>query len=282
MTRTPAPRRTRGPSACRWCSPTCGRNRLANAGVAVHAMHPGWVDTPGVRTYLPKFRTLTRPVIRTPEQGADTLVWLLATGRTTPWSGGFWHDRAPRPVHYSRRTTETRADRDRFMARCDEDVASYVEPDPGYRPPPSRRLSYRPAWNAAISARCERRASTVSRPRPGRAPPRRAPAPRTPGRRCLLVDVGEDRPLVGVVAAGRRDHRRAEVAAGLEPAGVGAEAVGQHRHVERGEVGEELRVGHEVVDPQVDEARRRRVRAAARRARRRSGRRRAPGRRGGR
>ena len=108
--------------------------RLADAGVAVHAMHPGWVDTPGVRTFLPKFRALTRPVIRTPEQGADTLVWLLATGRTTPWSGGFWHDRAPRPVHYSRRTTETQADRDRFMARCDEAVASCVDPD---RLPPS-------------------------------------------------------------------------------------------------------------------------------------------------
>ena len=50
--------------------------RLADAGVAVHAMHPGWVDTPGVRTYLSTFRALTRPVIRTADQGADTLVWL--------------------------------------------------------------------------------------------------------------------------------------------------------------------------------------------------------------
>jgi dehydrogenase/reductase SDR family protein 12 len=55
------------------------------------------------------------------------LVWLLATRRTTPWSGAFWHDRAPRPVHYSRRTVETRADRDRFMARCDDAVASLLE-----------------------------------------------------------------------------------------------------------------------------------------------------------
>ncbi len=35
--------------------------------------------------------------------------------------------------------------------------------------------------------------------------------------------------LVGVVAAGGRDHRRAEVAARLQPARVGAEPVGQHR-----------------------------------------------------
>ena len=55
--------------------------------MAVHAKHPGWVDTPGVRAYLTQFRALTRAVIRTPEQGADTLVWLLATPRTTLWSG---------------------------------------------------------------------------------------------------------------------------------------------------------------------------------------------------
>ena len=61
------------------------------------------------------------------KQGADTLVWLLATGRPTPWSGAFWHDRAPRPVHYWRRTLETHADRDRFMARCDDAVASVLE-----------------------------------------------------------------------------------------------------------------------------------------------------------
>ena len=44
-------------------------DRLAETGIAAHAMHPGWVDTPGVRTYLPIFRTLTRPIIRPPAQG---------------------------------------------------------------------------------------------------------------------------------------------------------------------------------------------------------------------
>jgi hypothetical protein len=39
-------------------------------------MHPGWTDTKGVREWMPLFRALTRPVIRTPEQGADTVVWL--------------------------------------------------------------------------------------------------------------------------------------------------------------------------------------------------------------
>jgi hypothetical protein len=39
-------------------------------------MHPGWADTHGVRNWMPVFRMLTRPVIRTAEHGADTIVWL--------------------------------------------------------------------------------------------------------------------------------------------------------------------------------------------------------------
>ncbi len=35
-------------------------NALRERGVVVHAMHPGWVDTKGVREWLPLFRVLTR------------------------------------------------------------------------------------------------------------------------------------------------------------------------------------------------------------------------------
>ena len=73
--------------------------------------------------------------------------------------------------------------------------------------------------------------------------------------------------LVGVVAAVGGHDRRAEVIARLEPAGVGAEAVGQDRHVERLEVVPELVVGEVVVHVQVDAAARRRARAAAARGR---------------
>ena len=34
--------------------------RLAGTGVAFHAMHPGWVDTPGVAAALPGFRASAR------------------------------------------------------------------------------------------------------------------------------------------------------------------------------------------------------------------------------
>ena len=74
--------------------------RLCERGVAVHAMHPGWADTEGVRRWMPTFRRLTRPIIRTPEQGADTIVWLGAAPEALAQTGLFWHDRRPRPTHY--------------------------------------------------------------------------------------------------------------------------------------------------------------------------------------
>ena len=41
-------------------------------GTVVHAMHPGWVDTKGVQSCMPVFRTLTRPILRDLDAGADT------------------------------------------------------------------------------------------------------------------------------------------------------------------------------------------------------------------
>ena len=73
------------------------------------APHPGWVDTPGIADSLPLFKTLTRPILRTPEQGADTFVWLVGARAVPP--GRFWHDRAARPEHYTRRTRESPQDR---------------------------------------------------------------------------------------------------------------------------------------------------------------------------
>ena len=48
-------------------------------GVASYASHPGWVDTPGLASGLPTFAKLG-PLLRTPGEGADTVVWLAAGG----------------------------------------------------------------------------------------------------------------------------------------------------------------------------------------------------------
>lgn len=73
---------------------------LAADRIAVHSMHPGWADTPGLARSLPTFRKLVGPLLRTPAEGADTLVWLAVDeGAPLTESGRFWLDRRPRPLH---------------------------------------------------------------------------------------------------------------------------------------------------------------------------------------
>ncbi|MDG3013793.1 SDR family NAD(P)-dependent oxidoreductase [Speluncibacter jeojiensis] len=85
--------------------------------VTVAAMHPGWVDTPGLAQSLPLFRRITAPLLRTARQGADTAVWLAATTPAPP-SGHFWHDRRIRPTHYRRATRATQDEVDRVWGYC--------------------------------------------------------------------------------------------------------------------------------------------------------------------
>jgi NAD(P)-dependent dehydrogenase (short-subunit alcohol dehydrogenase family) len=73
--------------------------RLDTSGVLFHAMHPGWADTPGIRSGLPGFATAMGPLLRTPEQGADTAVWLASAPVSAISNGRFWLDRRARWEH---------------------------------------------------------------------------------------------------------------------------------------------------------------------------------------
>jgi len=97
--------------------------RLATSGVVSHAMHPGWVDTPGVRTFLPKLRAASALLIRTPEQGADTIVWLVASPTAARSTGEFWSDRQQRSTTYAGRPRETAEQRQRFWDYCEQVTA---------------------------------------------------------------------------------------------------------------------------------------------------------------
>lgn len=89
--------------------------RLAGTDVRVESMHPGWVDTPGVAEYLPRFRVITRPLLRDLADGADTVVWLVAT-RPDSSPGHFWHDRAQRPTTFGWQRHEKPATVRRFLS----------------------------------------------------------------------------------------------------------------------------------------------------------------------
>ena len=92
--------------------------RAAGTGVAFHAMHPGWADTPGIAAALPRFRRVMRPLLRTPGQGADTITWLATADPALLGSGGFWHDRQRRPEHLLPWTREDAGARDLLWDRC--------------------------------------------------------------------------------------------------------------------------------------------------------------------
>ena len=102
---------------------------FAGTGVTVTSMHPGWVDTAGVRTSLPTFRKITGPFLRDEDGGADTIVWLVASEEASDLSGGFYHDRRQRPTHRMKRTVEDPALRERFMDRLASDAARWLASD---------------------------------------------------------------------------------------------------------------------------------------------------------
>lgn len=104
-------------------------DRHADDRVAFASMHPGWVDTEGVRDSLPVFRRVTGPFLRSAEQGADTIVWLVASDAARSNPGAFWHDRKPRPLHRLGSTDGDSIDPVEFVSQIDADAAPYL-PDP--------------------------------------------------------------------------------------------------------------------------------------------------------
>lgn len=86
-------------------------DRLRPHGVTVHAMHPGWARTEGVAYSLPTFNRLMGPFLRSPEQGADTIVWLAAADEPADQSGKLWFDRQTVATHLLDSTRETPAER---------------------------------------------------------------------------------------------------------------------------------------------------------------------------
>ncbi len=92
---------------------------LRGSSVVVNAMHPGWADTPSVKSSLPRFHRLTRNILRTPAEGADTVVWLAARLRARQSTGCFFFDREERRTHLLPFTRESEADRRALWELCE-------------------------------------------------------------------------------------------------------------------------------------------------------------------
>ncbi len=96
--------------------------RFGDRGIHFHAVHPGWADTPGVDASLPTFSRLMGPLLRTPAQGADTMVWLAAADEPLQSNGRFWLDRRQRSIHKlpTTKRTDTPARRQQLWDRVTE------------------------------------------------------------------------------------------------------------------------------------------------------------------
>ena len=92
-----------------WADSWAGHN------IAINSMHPGWADTPGVQTSLPGFRRITRRVLRSPAEGADTITWLARASEADQVSGKLFLDREPRTTHLRARTKEKPEERGRLL-----------------------------------------------------------------------------------------------------------------------------------------------------------------------
>lgn len=72
--------------------------RLGGTGVTATCMHPGAVNTRfGSNNTGPMtiFFRLSKPFMRTPEQGADTVIWLASSPEVEGVSGRYYADRKP-------------------------------------------------------------------------------------------------------------------------------------------------------------------------------------------
>lgn len=88
--------------------------RTSGSTIAFNAMHPGWARTPGLTDSLPGFDRVMGPILRTPEEGIDTITWLATAPRGEIGNGLLYLDRRPRPFDRAPFTRLTARERRRL------------------------------------------------------------------------------------------------------------------------------------------------------------------------
>ncbi|MCL4114449.1 UNVERIFIED_CONTAM: hypothetical protein GTU68_002439 [Idotea baltica] len=96
-------------------------------GVHFSSMHPGWADTPAVRSSMPDFYEKMKNKLRSPYQGADTALWLaISSAALNEESGRFFQDRKAVATHLPLAFTKVSpSDEEAFMNLLDEIAAKY-------------------------------------------------------------------------------------------------------------------------------------------------------------
>ncbi|XP_048108574.1 dehydrogenase/reductase SDR family member 12-like isoform X1 [Alosa alosa] len=95
-------------------------------------MHPGWADTPAVAKAIPDFYERLRSRLRSPEQGADTVIWLaISPAAARMPSGKFFQDRKMVPVHLPLAWTRYSREKARALMVRLEALAKRAQPSAG-------------------------------------------------------------------------------------------------------------------------------------------------------
>lgn len=96
-------------------------SRYGPTGRRFYVMHPGWSKTPGVKVSLPTFWKIQRLLLRTPEQGADTILWLCATQPDVK-QDVIWFDREARETHLFEHTRKALCTHRELVAYLDQEL----------------------------------------------------------------------------------------------------------------------------------------------------------------
>ncbi|KAM5181617.1 dehydrogenase/reductase SDR family member 12 [Mantella aurantiaca] len=92
-------------------------------------MHPGWADTPAVKSSMPDFYERMKNRLRTEEQGADTVVWLAVSPAAAKHpSGLFFQDRRPVSTHLPLAATRSSTDDEETFLQFLQDLALAYAP----------------------------------------------------------------------------------------------------------------------------------------------------------
>ncbi|XP_053142018.1 dehydrogenase/reductase SDR family member 12 isoform X1 [Hemicordylus capensis] len=105
--------------------------QLAKAHPSIHfsSMHPGWADTPAVRSSMPDFYEKMKNRLRTEAQGADTVVWLaVSAAASRQASGQFFQDRQPVSTHLPLAQTKASLGDEEKLIQALEELSQQFKP----------------------------------------------------------------------------------------------------------------------------------------------------------
>jgi dehydrogenase/reductase SDR family member 12 len=103
------------------------RDTYGPRGFTFYVMHPGWADTDGVKTALPRFREILQSILRDAKSGTDTALWLAAVRPAQREEESVWFDRKQRAAHVYPHTRTSKDTPQSLVAYLEQEVARFAD-----------------------------------------------------------------------------------------------------------------------------------------------------------